>query len=179
MVSELDSWLITGQSIKHPVIDFYKMRFNYNEDNMLTQYFKLRNTYLERYSELNKSEQKVQLLSLINDTSKLLRARKLEITELLPLYKLGLKTEALLTNGKLTYNTYTSIVTVSNTKKDFGFTNEFIKNYTDKLDEDFRADAFKWAKAHTAYRKQDFSECIDILLEHHFKVFLLQVTGNF
>lgn len=171
----LEKWFKASEGIEHPVVDFYKIRFNYSESNMLEQYFVLRNTYEKRYKELNKADQKVHLLSLINDTTKLWRARKIDITEFLPLYKLGLKTAVLLTNGKLTHITYTTIVTVSNTKKDFAFTNEFIQKYTDKLDEGFRPDALNWANAHTAYRKKDLSNCIDILLGHNFKIFHFQI----
>ena len=66
------------------------MRFGYREESMLEQYFELRAAFLERYEELNLKEQKVHLISLLNDTIQLIKFDLLEISETLPLYKVGL-----------------------------------------------------------------------------------------
>jgi len=166
---ELKKWRIISEGIENPAIDFYKMRFDYMMEDKIGQYFKLRDTYLNRYDELNKKEQKVQLVSLLNDTSRLVRARFFDLTETLPLYKLGLKTGIILTEGKLTFITYVTIVMASNLKKDFSFTKEFIELYTPKLKKELQSDAVYWAKAHTLYREEKLMECLDILLSHHFK----------
>ena len=166
---ELANWRKASQGVDHLAIEFYRKRFDYTEEKMLEQYYKLRKTYLEEFENLNKKEQKIHLFSLINDTKKLIRRQSLDIGESLPLYKLGLKTEMIFTEGKLTHITYFTIVTVSNAKKDFEFTSHFIENYTKKVDTKYQDDVLNWANAHTAYRKENLLECLDILLNYQFK----------
>jgi hypothetical protein len=162
--TELEKWRSACKDIQHPALDFYKMRFAYTEEDRIKQYFILRDAFLSGYEKLNLKEQKIHLIGLLNDASLMFRMGHLEIIETLPLYKLGLKTGILLHKGKLTYNTFTIIVTVSNTKKDFAFTKQFIADYKDKLDGKFQEEAITWAKAHMAYYKEDYNTALDLLL---------------
>ena len=166
---ELEKWRLICQGVNHPTIDFYKMRFDYTEENIVEQYFKLRKTFLERYEELNLKEQKMHLKSLLNDTLKLIKARLIDITETLPLYKLGLKTEILLQKGKLTQANFSAIVMASNAKKDYNFTLNFIEQYSKKLNEQIQEDAYHWANAHTYYRMENFTKSLDFLITYNFK----------
>lgn len=172
---ELAVWLKASEGVEHLAIDLYRMRFGYREETMLEQYFELREVFLERYTELNEKEQKVHLMSLINDTSLLIKANRLDIIQSLPLYKKGIKTEILLDNIKLNYRFYTTIVAASNFKKDFSFTKEFIELYTKKLDNQFQSDGLKWAEAHIEYYKKNYTESLDILLSHNFKDIYFQL----
>ena len=176
--SELKKWRLSSEGIEHPAIDLYKMRFDYTEENMLEKYFELRSAFLERFEELNEKEQKVHLMSLLNDTTSLARAKLVDISETLFLYKIGLKTGALLNRRKLTHITYFTIVAASNTKTTFDFTIEFIQKYTDSLDEKYQSDAKNWALAHTAYRKEELENALDILLYHDFKTLFFQLSSK-
>ncbi len=167
---EMDKWRLLSEGIIHPAIDFYKMRFDYSEENQLEKYFDLRNTFLQRYEELNEKQLKIHFISLINDSIRLVRARQFDITELLPLYKMGLKSEILIHEGILPYSNFVAIVAASNTKRDFAFSNEMIEVYTDKLDSKVKPDGIFWAKAHTAYYRGNLNNCLDYLLGHDFKV---------
>jgi len=173
---ELAIWLAASEAVEHLAVELYKMRFNYEEETMLEQYFELRVVFLERYEELNEKEQKVQLLSLLNNSTYLIRRKKLIPIQVLPLYKLGLVTGILLNQGVLTFKTYVSIIVCSNLKKDFEFTNQLIKDYTIKLEEKFRPDAYAWANAHTAYREKKLEKCLDILLPHNFTIKFFQLS---
>lgn len=175
---ELENWQLAAQGIDHPAIEFYKMRFAYTENNLLEQYQQLRTAFLQKFEQLNEKEQKVHLLSLLNDTSKLTRAKAFSITAFLPLYKLGLKTEILLHQGMLTYTTFSTIVSASNLARDFSFTSYFIEKYTPKLAEPYQKDALNWAKAHTANRKNKLTDSLDILLKHDFKTFHFQLMSK-
>lgn len=166
---EIEKWLSLSEGIDHPALSLYKMRFAYTEDTQLEQYFALRTAFFEQFDTLNSKQQKVHLQSLFNDTSKLIRAGLLDITDSLPLHKLGLKSEIILHEGLLSYNIYATVVSASNTKGDFSYTNYFIHEYTPKLEKEFQVDALNWAKGHTAYWQKNLNDCLDILLAHHFK----------
>ena len=172
---DLKTWREVSNGVNHFSIELYRIRFEYTEENLLENYIFLRKLFLERFEELSIKEQKVHLYSLINDSSKLSRARLLDITASLPLYKIGLKTGIIFNNKKLTQTTYMTIVIASNVKKDFIFTDKFIKKYTTYLDHKIQDDAFNWAMAHKTYRMEKLSECLDILLKHDFKIFQLQL----
>lgn len=167
--SELKIWMAASGKIEQLAIEFYRMRFTYREETMLEQYFKLREFFLDNYKELNDKEQKIHLMSLVNDSALLIRKKQLDITELLPIYKLGIQSRIIIDGIKLSYNHYTAIVSISNYKGDFSYTEKFIEDYTDKLDKQFQLDGFKWAKAHTTYYQENYDTCINILLTHNFK----------
>lgn len=165
---ELKLWLLACEDVDHPAIEFYKMRFRYQEETMLEQYFDLRNTFLERYKELNLKEQKVHLISLLNDTILLYRSDLVEITENLPLYKLGLKTKIILHQGIINLVTFRTIVAASNYKKSFDYTHQFIESYSHHLKEEFQTDGINWAKAHTAYWEKNLEKSLTILINSQF-----------
>lgn len=171
---ELKNWKLETKEVKHLALSFYRRRFNYTKENMVEEYFKLRTDFLEQFEEFNKKEQKVHLVCLLNDTTLLIKKTLLDITEALPLYKLGLKTEILLHKGKITFNTFVIIISASNTKKSFNFTSKFIAEYSSKLLNQYQADALNWANAHTAYWKGNLGECLDILLKYEFQEFFFQ-----
>lgn len=166
---DLEQWLLASEGVDHVAIDFYRRRFSYSNENMLEQYLELRNLFFQHFESLNRKEQKLHLLSLLNDTTFLAKATLLEITETLPLYELGLKTKIILHQNKLTLNTYVAIVAASNTKRRFDFTNYFIEEYSKNLDKPIQMDATCWASAHTNYWRGNLEKCLDLLLEREFK----------
>lgn len=179
VTTELEHWHSLSQGIHHLSIDFYRRRFAYTKENKLKEYFRLRADFLERFEELNEKEQKVHLISLMNDSALLAKAKLLNMTDFLPLYKLGIKTGILLTEDKLTMNTYATIVIASNVKESFDFTRQFIDDYTQKLDVPFQEDARNWAIAHVAYRKKEWTLCLDTLIAYEFSVAYFQLLSKF
>ena len=177
--AELEKWRCACKNIQHPALIFYKMRFAYTEENRAEQYFKIKKAFLEQYETLNLKEQKIHLINLLNDTALLVKRSKIAITELFPLYKLGLETEIILHQGTLTRSNYSSIVVVSNTKHEFSFTQKFIKEYTCKLEENIREEAREWANAHTAYYQENYDECLNILVKYNPKDIIFQRIGKF
>ena len=164
---ELGKWIEISKDIQHPAIDFYRMRFAYTEEKMVEQYFLLRDMFFLNYEKLNLKEQKIHLINLINDTIRLTRNGVIDITEVLPLYKLGLKTEIILHKGQITRTNYAAIVTISNTKNEFEYTKEFIDKYTEKLEEEVQEDALNWARAHTEYYQNNLKDSLEILISYH------------
>ena len=175
---ELAVWQMASEGVEHPVIEFYKMRFAYEEETMLEQYFELRAAFLERYEELNEKEQKVHLMSLLNDTVLLKRSNQIEISASLPLYKLGLETKIIFDQGILNHVTFRTIVAASNYIKSFDYTNHFIAYYIQNLETELQIDGRTWAKAHTAYWQENLTKSLDILITHEFKIHYFQLHGR-
>lgn len=173
--SDLEKWTSATKGVENLSVDFYKFRFDYHKNNTPEKYYNLRKSFLEHHYELSNKQKKVHLVSLLNDTTKLVRASHFDITELLPLYKLGLETEVIMSDGLISHNTYRTIVNVSNADRDFTFTKYFIESYTQKLDKKYQLDALYWANAHTAYRQEKYSESLDILLSYDFKIHYFQL----
>jgi hypothetical protein len=178
VAAELEKWRATGEGVQHPALDLYRMRFAYTEEALLPQYLDLQAAFMERFELLNGREQKIHLLSLLNDAKQLIKSGSLDITESLPLYQLGLRTGAVLNQGRLTANTYLTIVTASNTKGTFDFTNQFLDTYTNCLPEELRNDCAHWASAHTAYYRKALETCLNILQSYDFHTPDFQLIGR-
>lgn len=175
---ERKRWQAASAGIHHPAVELYRLRFAYTEDNLLDQYRALRIQLIGSIGLLDEKEQKLHLLSLLNDTMRLVKSGQLDITDSLPLYQLGLKTGILLHEGKLSRNTYTTIVTASNTKRDFSFTHDFIERYSGKLEASMQADCASWARAHTAYWQGQLEACLDLLRSHPFRTPYFQLISR-
>ena len=174
--NELSKWKKASEGVKHPSIDLYQLRFSYTNQNMLENYEKIKSLFFEKYMDLNEMEQKVHLKSLLNDNALLGRMGLIDYTSNLPIYKFGLRTNLLMQNEKLSRAAYVTIVSSSNTKGDFEFTEHFVETYSKNLEENIQEDAVQMAKAHTAYRKGNLQESIDILLQHQFRNTYFQIV---
>ena len=178
VAAELKKWEAVGEGVQHPSIDLYRMRFAFLAENQLSQYWALRDAFLNNRGQHNEREQKLHLVSLLNDTMAFIKSGQLDITDSLPLYQLGLETGVLLHQGQLSRNTYTTIVIASNTKGAFDFTTHFIETYTAQVEKNIRNDCYNWARAHTAYWQQNLEECLAILKRHTFKAPYFQLIGR-
>jgi len=175
---ELKKWMSTSEGIEHPALDLYRMRFAHTGEAQPGHYEQRYAAFLERFNLLNEREQNIHLLSLLNDAKLLIKSGSLDITASLPLYQLGLTTGAILNEGKLTDNTYMTIVTASNTKGTFDFTTHFMDTYADCLIEKSRDDCTHWAKAHKAYWQKDLKTSLAILQGYHFRATDFQLISR-
>ncbi len=175
---ELQKWLSTSEGIEHPALDLYRMRFADTGEALPFHYEQRYAAFLERFDLLNEREQNIHLLSLLNDAKLLIKSGSLDITASLPLYQLGLTTGSILNEGKLTDNTYMTIVTASNTKGAFDFTAHFMDTYAGCLTEKTRDDCTHWAKAHTAYWQKDLESSLAILQGYHFRATDFQLISR-
>lgn len=175
---QLKKWHIVSEGILHPALDLYRMRFAATQAASLHQYQQLQAAFQERFSLLNAREQKIHLLSLLNDAKRLIKSGDLDITESLPLYQMGLQTGAILYQGKLSATTFTTIVTASNTGGTFDFTDYFLNTYTNYLDPNIHDDCVHWARIHTAYYQQDLKNCLRMLQVYDFQAATFQLIGR-
>ena len=176
--SALTKWLRLSEGVDHPAIELYRKRFAYNEYDTRGQFLELQSCFMNSFESLSEKDQKIHLLSLLNDTARMCSRGLVDITERLPLYKLGLKTRIIFHQDQLTYNTFVGIITSSNSKGDFQFTKEFITDHIDHVDEQYRDDCKTWALAHTAYWSGRFTECLAILQSRNFKMFHFQLISK-
>jgi hypothetical protein len=165
---DIERWLIAAEGMEHPAIQLYRLRFELPSTPGIDHYWEIREAFAEQLPLLNEREQKLHLIYLINDTMQLIKQGVFDITEILPLYKVGLGANLLLHNGQMTVNTYTSIVVASNTKGEFDFTHHFIANYTKYVDEAVQADCERWGKAHSAYWSKRLHFCMSLIRNQEF-----------
>jgi hypothetical protein len=174
----LTKWLAVSEGVRHPSVDIYRLRFGGGEELGLSQYQALQTRLRETFGRLSEKDQKIHLLSLLNDGMRLVKAGRLELPDMLPLYQLGLQTDILLHEGKLSRNTYTTIVIAGNTEGSFDFTHQFIETFTPRLDEKIRDDGARWALAHTAYWKGEVEQSLNILLGYDFTSSYFRLIGR-
>jgi len=175
---ELDKWKNACENIQHPALDLYKMRFAYTEDKRAEQVFTLRDAFFSGYEKLNLKEQKIHLISLLNDFATLVRNKILPFESNLTLLKLGLKTGIFLTENKLPLTIFYAVVKSSNFSKDFIFSEKFIAQYVPHLKETLQQDAANWAKAHAAYYQKEYLKAIDFLNLIETKYFTIQFNSR-
>ncbi|NUQ24161.1 MAG: hypothetical protein HUU34_09415 [Saprospiraceae bacterium] len=178
VATALHKWRTTAEGIHHPGIDLYRLRFSYGGELSLSRYQELQAAFMENLAALNERDKKIHLLSLINDAKQLIKSGSLDITECLPLYQLGLTTGAIFNYGKLSANTFMTIVTASNTKRTFDFSARFVEDYSLHLNENERDDCVHWAGAHTAYWQKDLEACLAVLQGYHFHSPDFQLVGR-
>ena len=94
--------------------------------------------------------------------------------DVLKIYKFGFESDILPIDGILTVITYSSVVSMSNSCKDFDFTRSFIEENTKYLPKENRIDAKSWGEAHLAYRMGHLEKSRDLLLTHDFSNFHLK-----
>jgi len=162
-------WIDAAKSIEHPSLNLYRMRLSDHTQITYERYWQIRKTFYDQFELLNEREQKIHLLYILNDTKAFIKQGLLDITDTLPIYKTGLDKGFLLHQGKLSQNTFTTIVVSSNTKGDFPYSQHFIQHYTKYLDDNIQADCKNWAYAHTAYWQKDLEKCLNLLRDHEFK----------
>jgi len=176
--SEIKIWRMLAEKSDHASVLLFKMRFDYEPDNLLAIFQKLKMQYFNTESNLNLKDRKIHLASLINDFKHLRSKGLLNIVDSLPLFKVGLETGILLHNGIITNATFVSILSASNAAKDFDFSRFFTKKYSGMLDETARADGKVFGDAHTLNKEGKFEEALDVLNSHEFESPYFQLTGK-
>ena len=166
----LKKWEKNCEGLQHISLGLYKERFAHTEENMSKAYLKLKSQFFEKFHKLHERDQKIHLISLINDSIILRRKKQLELEELFPLYKLGIENGSILDQGKINQNVYVAIVTIGNQTKNYHFTKNFIQKFTPRLPNNTQYDAKKWANAYTAYELRELEECLDILQIEDFTI---------
>jgi len=155
--NEIQIWLQLAEGISLPVINLYRKRFQYTEENELNQYFDLR------------EEWKIHFFSILSDSTHLRKRGLIDLSDALPLFKFGLSSGILIEKERIKPSLFVTIVSASNLKRDFEFTKDFAENYAKYLPEKAQEDGKFYAMAHIANRKKKLTECLGLLTENKFK----------
>ena len=79
----------------------------------------------------------------------------------LELYKLGLEHDCFLENKRMSKNIFTNIVSIGAMCRDFNWTEKFIKEYQNTLDNNIKEDAVKISLCVWHFERKEFDEAID------------------
>lgn len=85
------------------------------------------------------------------------------LKEIWGLYKKGLATQALLDNGVLSRFVYQNIVTSGMRVGELQWTRQFLLDYKDNVEKEFRESAFRFNMARLAYQEKNYEEAMDLL----------------
>ena len=174
---ELILWIKLTNKMSHPSIDLYKIRFDYEEINLLEKFEKYKFGVENSYYKMNMIDQKMHFYSLTNDLSFLIKKQLLQMKDLLPVYKFGLKSGIIIENGMILTKSFTILVFGSNFIKDFDWTKSFIDKYWKRVSSGNEVSHRDWALAHTAYYSGDIKRALNILLNGEFKTqYFLRLT---
>ncbi len=99
-------------------------------------------------------------------------------TDLFDLYKRGLETKMLFTNGSLSEWQYKNITTLGCVLNEFDWTEKFINEYQIYLPEDKRENAFSYNKANFHYWKQDYGNVQSVLINVQFTDFKYHLNAT-
>ena len=88
--------------------------------------------------------------------------------ELLDLYKLGLKLNIILDNGKISEGDFVNIISVGCFEKEYKWVEKFIETHEKYLDDMVREDAKAFGLGRLYYRSGNFDRALDILGQHSF-----------
>ena len=89
-------------------------------------------------------------------------------TELLTIYNEGLEKEVLLVNGEITPTSFRNICIIGLRLGDIEWVEKFIKEYSQKINNKYRANAMQFNLARVALFKKDYEQLIDLLNEVEF-----------
>ena len=174
---ELKIWLAASEGVEHLAVELYRLRFGYSKELNIGKYYKIRTLFFNRYYEINKKEQQVHQISLMNDTSVLKRKGLLESIDVLKIYKFGFQTKILPINRTLLPITFAAVLSMSNAEEDFDFSKKIIDEYSSYLPKEIRNEAINWANSHLAYRKGNLEQSLTILLQYKFKdIFFITIS---
>ncbi len=157
------------QHLDIPVLDIYKERIGLSRSLSMEGYIHLKTEVFTKFEYLSEKDKKLLLYYLINSAISLWLKGFVQIMgELLELYKTGIKEGLLINFGRLSETTFSNIVSMGNSLKQFDFTMKFVNEYSSKLPPGLQDDGKTWAMAHTFYKQNDFEETISLLSSHGF-----------
>ena len=136
----------------------YKML---KEENNESHFFSAKSSLEQTKSLFSKPNLKQLYYYLINYCIRRIRTGKNQfMEELLELYTTGIQETILFDNNQLSPWTFKNVVKLGLGTKRYNWTEQFIKQYEDRLPEDFRADALHYNMAHLYFLKNAFDQAI-------------------
>jgi len=142
-------------------------------------YQETKNLYFENLAAINKEEQKIILHYLINIVSTGVNHGLVNIQDIFELYKSGLAHGVLILNKRITPESFSNIAVLGSKLGAFEWTQSFISNYEQFLDEDIRQDTKLMSLAYWYFNKREFDQTIELINEHQLpgKIFYIRTRA--
>lgn len=141
-----------GDGFRLPAIKFYLDYYQHREvldSDVLTTMVE---GYFRGVDQMVEEDQTIALMLLINKGIRSYAKGDLSIrSEIFKLYKLGLEYDLLLLDGRLSEFTFTNIVSVALSQKEFDFVKSFVENNYKRLPDDLQEDGKVWGLANLMY----------------------------
>ena len=128
-----------------------------------------------QFSLLSKHDQNEVMLNLRNYAIRQLNKGRTEFwKEIFELYKLGLKLDLIVDDGKISDSAFGNIVKSGCKALEFDWVEQFINDYEKHLDKDVREDAKVISLGVLNFEKRDFYKTIKLIEQHNFTQLLYQ-----
>lgn len=151
------------EEFKHipPIAIYLKIYYTYIEFENEEHYFDLKKLITNNLDIFPIDEAKDIIDSAINYTIQKHNRGKLEyLQESLDLYRAALNKEVIYVNGELTPWAFKNIITIALRLREFNWTENFIKEYSNKININYRQNAINYNIATLNFYKKDFKKVI-------------------
>lgn len=139
-----------------PALQLYRTFIDNRNKYGISHFAALKQLWLEQHQFINQQDQSILLFYLINIGARIhLQGGRSILSQLLDLYKIGVKEHLLLEGNQMTTRTFANIVTTANLVGDFDFVRLLLEQHSHSLPEPIQQDAITWAKTHLAFNSKD------------------------
>ncbi len=173
-------FLKNNQTLDSSAVDIYYQSYKtLSETHDISHYDNLKEKLKNEAFKFPKSELYYLYLVAINYCIKQLNAGKSNFsTEVLDLYKEGLKQEVFIINGSLDRFTYKNTVAAAIHLKEFGWVEKFIYEYKNQLDLKWREDMFNYNLAVLYCNLPDYEKAMNLLQQAEFDDIFLKIAAR-
>ena len=168
------------KKLKIPIISVYyhcakMLQAPENEDNFMT----FKGLLFKHQSLLPQSEFRGLLLMSINFCIRQINTgQRNYLTQLLEFYKVGLSSNTLLENGRLSRITYHNIVGTGINSNNLVWTEQFIHQYKNALEKKYRESAYSFNLARLAYHQKEYHAVLQLLQKANYRDALLNLAAK-
>ena len=164
-----------------PAIKFYQEILKEGDDGITEEAFnKLKNKYVAQQDSLSIKDNKLIYLYLLNILIRMyFKGNNHLVKNVFELYKVGIKNELLIHNGRISDKTFGNIVITGNTIQEFDYISQFVKEKSSYLKHDQQLDGKTWGIAHLHFSKKEYEKTIDLLWPYKFNSSNFERTGKF
>lgn len=180
MLKEVMQYLERKQLLAIPAIGIYYYGYlalaNMDREDYFHTFKKLIFEHGNKFSseEMNG----IYLLAINYCIRRLNDGKKSYAQEGLDLYKVGLKSKVLITDGKLSRFTYRNIIAMGLIVEAYDWVEDFLHNYKSALDKEHRESIFNFNLARLEYTRKNYDKALELLNKEDFKDLLLNLSAK-
>lgn len=162
-----------------PIAIWYQIYLTIHENENTQHYYKLKRLIETYIGSFPKDEAEDIYESALNYCISKVNSGVGEFyQEYLSLYKSMLKEEYLFEDGKLSPTRFRNIVFAATRVEEYNWAEEFIKNYSERLDENYRKNAVTFNLARLFYYRKEYSKVIEYLRNVDFDDIIYELNSK-